>query len=324
MTTMRLRSDIEKLLCCPKCYGPLSWKVEGYGCDSKTCPTGLRVSPEVLGKPVFIVEGETIFSLENIVRMSTTAKQRRAQLRRGYLYRIYRALHGSNPVAAKNAETFLSLLQRDNPRPRILVIGGGTRGIGSDALWDADDIDRISFDVYASENVDFIADAHAIPLLSGSIDGVWIQAVLEHVVDPQRVVAEILRILKHDGLVYADTPFMQQVHEAAFDFTRFSHSGHRWLFRDFVEISSGQVGGAGTVLIWAIRYLLRTVTGNSAVARLLALPFFWLRFLDHLGQERAKLDAASGLFFMGRKTNTPMSVQDIPAYYFSKSKVPST
>src|SRR5207237_664581 len=31
-------------------------------------------------------------------------------------------------------------------------------------------------------------------------------------------------------LVLGDTPFMQQVHEGAYDFTRFALSGHRWLF----------------------------------------------------------------------------------------------
>jgi SAM-dependent methyltransferase len=41
----------------------------------------------------------------------------------------------------------------------------------------------------------------------------WIQAVLEHALDPPVVVAEIYRVLKPGGLVYADTPFMQRVHE---------------------------------------------------------------------------------------------------------------
>ena len=35
-----------------------------------------------------------------------------------------------------------------------------------------------------------------------------VQAGLEHVRDPWQVVAEIHRVLKDDGLVYAETPFM--------------------------------------------------------------------------------------------------------------------
>ena len=44
--------------------------------------------------------------------------------------------------------------------------------------------------------------------------------------------------------------FMQQVHERAYDFTRFTQSGHRWLFRRFSEVSAGPVGGAGVALAW--------------------------------------------------------------------------
>ncbi len=49
---------------------------------------------------------------------------------------------------------------------------------------------------------------------------------------------EIHRVLKDDGIVYADTPFMQQVHEGAYDFTRFTLSGHRWLFKNFALLDS--------------------------------------------------------------------------------------
>jgi len=56
-------------------------------------------------------------------------------------------------------------------------------------------------------------------------DAVWIQAVLEHVLDPVRVVAEIHRVLRPGGLVYSEIPFMQEVHEGAYDFTRFRLSG---------------------------------------------------------------------------------------------------
>ena len=88
----------------------------------------------------------------------------------------------------------------------------------------------IGFDIYCSTLTQFVADGHQIPLRDGSVDGVLVQAGLEHVLDPWRVVAEIHRVLKDDGLVYAETPFMQQVHEGPYDFTRFTESGHRYLF----------------------------------------------------------------------------------------------
>ncbi len=81
-----------------------------------------------------------------------------------------------------------------------------------------------------------------------SFDGVICQAVLEHVLDPYRCVEEIHRVLRPNGLVYAETPFMQQVHGGTHDFTRFTHLGHRRLFRKFAEVDSGVVCGPGMAL----------------------------------------------------------------------------
>ena len=54
--------------------------------------------------------------------------------------------------------------------------------------------------------------------------------------DPNKVAAEIFRVLSSDGIVYAETPFLQESHEEPYDFTRFTELGHRWLFRNFKEI----------------------------------------------------------------------------------------
>jgi hypothetical protein len=89
------------------------------------------------------------------------------------------------------------------------------------------------------------------------LEGVWIRAVLEHVLEPAQVVAEVHRVLAAGDIVYAETPFMQQVHEKAYDFTRFSRTGHRWLFRHFEKIAAGEIGGPGQSLVWSLRYFFR-------------------------------------------------------------------
>jgi SAM-dependent methyltransferase len=53
--------------------------------------------------------------------------------------------------------------------------------------------------------------------------------LLEHVMDPGRVMREIVRVTEPGGLLYSEVPFMQQVHEGAHDFERFTLSGHGWL-----------------------------------------------------------------------------------------------
>jgi hypothetical protein len=128
-------------------------------------------------------------------------------------------------------------------------------------------------------------------------------------------VGEIHRVLRPDGLVFADTPFMQQVHEGAYDFTRFTLSGHRWLFRHFALIDAGTSGGAGLASLWSVRYLARAMTGSGPLGTLMQLAFFWLRLIDRWAGPRDSADAASAVYFYGRKSQTPIAPKDIVAFY---------
>ena len=161
----------------------------------------------------------------------------------------------------------------------------------------------------------FIADGHQIPLRDASVDAVVIQAVLEHVLDPWQVVTEIHRVLKKDGLVYADTPFMQQVHMGPYDFTRFTESGHRYLFRRFRLIDSGISGGSGTQLLWTIDYVGRSLFRSPRMGTLLKAAMFWLSYLDRLAPVGFQVDNASGVFFLGRRAEHEIAPKDMVAYY---------
>jgi SAM-dependent methyltransferase len=177
-------------------------------------------------------------------------------------------------------------------------------------------IDLVGTDIYPSSNTTIVADGHALPFIDASFDGVWIQAVLEHVLDPPIVVAEIYRVLRPGGLVYADTPFMQPVHEKAYDFTRYTVSGHRWLFRNFTMLDAGaSAGGAGTALRWSVQYLVRSLTGSHAVGKAVSLVLFWTRFLDRAGKRRPNADAASGVYFFGSKAVAPIRPHDMISFY---------
>ena len=137
---------------------------------------------------------------------------------------------------------------------------------------------------------------------SNGYDGVWIQAVLEHVVDPDRAAAGIHRVLKPQAVIYAETPFMQQVHERGYDFTRFTVLGHRYLFRNFEMIDMGGIGGPEVVLSWALRYFAWALTRSRHIARFVGLFFgVILRPFAPLMSRASMFDAASGVYFLGRK-----------------------
>jgi SAM-dependent methyltransferase len=184
----------------------------------------------------------------------------------------------------------------------------------------SDRIDLIETDVSFGARTQAIVDAHNIPFKDGSLDGVVAQAVLEHVLDPQRCVDEIHRVLKPDGLVYAETPFMQQVHAGPYDFTRFTHLGHRRLFRRFEELDSGAVCGPGMALAWTYQYFLMSFF-TSGRMRKLATAFahvtaFWLKWFDaYLIDKPGCLDAASGVYFLGRKSESVYPDSDLIASY---------
>ncbi len=197
-----------------------------------------------------------------------------------------------------------------------MVIGSGEKGSGTEKLFSNESIFVVGTDIYSSETVDVVADAHYLPFKNEVFDGVWIQAVLEHVVDPILVVSEIYRVLKSDGIVYAETPFMQQVHEGAYDFQRFTVLGHRYLFKQFTSIKIGGNKGVGTVLTWSIRYFFWGVFRSQLIARvisiLVGLP---LRLLEKVADKRSLFDASSGVFFLGRKNNTEISHKELIKNY---------
>ena len=286
---------IAGLLCCPRCRTAL---VGDLRCGNAVC----TIDPfPVLGTtPALIDFTDSIISRRDLEAAAGASPLSR---RRGFARRLREWAAGPNDKAAVNCTTFLARC-RAFPEPRVLVVGGGGRGSGTEALYAARDIRLVATDVYASPDVEIIADGHRLPFGDASFHGVWIQAVLEHVVAPERVVAEIARVLVDGGLVYAETPFLQPVHERAYDFTRFTRSGHRWLFRRFAEVASGTIGGPAESLLWSIRYLARALFRNEKIGSAFAVAFFWIRYLDKLVGETWRADAATGVYFLGSKRDT--------------------
>ena len=108
---------------------------------------------------------------------------------------------------------------------------------------------------------------------------------------------------------------MQQVHEGPYDFTRFTESGHRWLFRKFERITRAPERGPFTVLLWSIRYALAGLLRSRRAATLICALLFWLRYLDRLVPEPYAIDGASDVYFLGRKSDLTLQPKEIIALY---------
>lgn len=225
-------------------------------------------------------------------------------------------LTGSRRTSRESILRFKDLLPM---RPVVLMVGAGTMGAGCEALYENQDVRQIAFDIYPSNLTQLVADAHQIPLADNSVDGVIIQAVLEHVLEPAAVVAEIYRVLKPGGIVYSETPFMQQIHEGAYDFTRFTELGHRWLLRQFEEIDRGVVGGPGLSLYWSGRYFCRAVLGRRRLADAISFPLIAFSIFDRFLSLDHKIEGANGVRFLGRKVERALPRETLISCYLGSA-----
>lgn len=96
---------------------------------------------------------------------------------------------------------------------------------------------RVGLDLTFGRGVQVIADAHHLPLRSACFPCVLSTEMLEHAREPHRVVEEIRRVLEPGGTVVLTTRFLFPVHEAPFDYFRFTRFGLAHLFRAFADVT---------------------------------------------------------------------------------------
>ncbi len=266
----------------------------------------------ISGCPILIDFDKGVLTKDNFSLFPSFAEE---NTYRGVLNSVRKLVNPVQDASVENMKQLVKLLFSMQENPRILIVGGGTVGDVMDDFYKDPRISIIAFDIYPTPYVQFIADGHNIPLPDNSFDAVIVQAVLEHVLEPKVVVAEMYRVLKDNGIVYAETPFLQHVHEGPFDFTRYTESGHRYLFKNFELIKSGVIAGSGTQLLWAIDNFFRGLFRSKQLAKAIKLGFFWLQYFDKLIPESYNIDAASCVYFMGRKSASPVAPKEIITYY---------
>jgi len=297
------QSALEQIIVCPACKKAMHFTDGVFKCTDRTCdanypvfngiPILINPKNDLFEQKDFEVEGDIFFKTYN----NKTIR---------FLKKVQPDITYNN-VSEKNYQDMASLLKGQKPL-RILILGGSVDGVGIKHLkqiLDKDDM-LVETDVSYGPNTTVICDAHEIPFADESFDLIIAQAVLEHVLDPFQCVREMHRVLKNKGLIYAETPFMQQVHGGKYDFLRFTHLGHRRMFRKFDEISSGVVAGAGSALVWSLKYFLTSFANTKKVDRILSYGgtflFFWIKYFDIiLNKSKGTIDAASGFYFLGRK-----------------------
>jgi SAM-dependent methyltransferase len=311
---MPLPAHLAPLLACPYDKAPVNRSGDSLVCSNPACG---RTFPLVDGTPILINADRSLFTIEDFTGGHTTTVETRPSLK-GRIWRAFNKFVPSishNPKAASNYRRFRDLVLESGHTPVVLIVGAGDLGEGVDQIITDRALAFVEFDVYINPRIHLVADGHDLPFLDGSFDGVICQAVLEHVVDPQRCVDEIYRVLKPGGVVYAEIPFLQQVHMQGYDFTRFTLSGCRRLFRHFKEVDAGALGGPAMALTWSISHFVGSFSRSQLCSTFRAgvLPFliFWIKYLDVFFTDPKATDAASASYFLGSRSETPVSDREI-------------
>jgi SAM-dependent methyltransferase len=318
-----LDAGIRALLRCPACGSELRAQDARFECARAECG---RVFPVVRGVPILIDESTSLLRLADYTGGAERVLDAPPGGGPSGLRRFAQGVYDRLPhptvthVSRENYDRFTKLLLARGPHTRVLVVGGREAGRGMQAVLENGAIGLVETDIDFGPRTQLVCDAHQLPFAADSFDGVVIQAVLEHVLDPYRCVEEIHRVLAPGGLVYAETPFMYRRHAGPFDFTRFTFLGHRRLFRRFDEVAAGvSVGPAVALALSYTGFLLCFTTWRPLRAALRVfgrLTSFWLKYFDRfLTKNDAALDSAAGFYFLGRRSESVLPDRELIARF---------
>lgn len=229
------------------------------------------------GIPVFIEDFK-----KNEVKSHSANKSFLKSLIKKVLFAPHHSMYSDFSSSHGEPKELIKLLKKLPPKATILNIGSLSKNLL--ALHPG----VRNLDICYYPNIDFIADAADLPFKDGSIDMIIFKNVLEHVPNPNRVLSEIERVLKKGGTLYVKIPFLQPFHAVPDDYSRYTKSGFKLLFKNYKELEFGVTVGGGSMISWLLREHLAVLTsfGNFKLYRL-GLHFwgwltFWIKYSDLL------------------------------------------
>lgn len=304
-------SRLTGLLACPDCRTPLEDPAAGVDRDQTAPPSihcpgcGRRFSRQgttpiltPLGATRTTVAG-THFFIDEPGRM--TRLRRTHPLLARLLSLPNFAAPGVSALPRCRA-WFEAHVARGAAGERILNLGSGV-----DKVYDNPNL--VNFDIAPHANAEVVGDGEQLPFRDAVFDGVVLDAVIEHLAHPARVVAEARRVLKPGGHLLANVPFLYPFHAAPHDYRRYTPQGLSVLFEEFEVIEAGsdrRPGRAVLEVMTAYAAGLSDRRGPSYALRWLTawlwLPLTWL---DPWLARKAKADyVTSSSSILVRKPST--------------------
>ena len=92
--------------------------------------------------------------------------------------------------------------------------------------------DVIRLNIHPGENIDVVSDGTHYPFKDETFDKIMLRCLLEHVDDPKVILKESTRVLKSEGKIVIEVPFINPIHAAPDDFYRFTPDGLKKIIQD--------------------------------------------------------------------------------------------
>ncbi len=192
---------------------------------------------------------------EKIARVTPLLTLDRPHVRRGVKYdflsddlRRETGIVHTDAVGKNNYDGYVTALIDEMATGIVLDCGAGSRNTYYSNVVNYDIVDYISTDI--------VGVGEALPFADDSFDGVISVAVLEHVRDPFRCAAEIVRVLKPGGKLVCCAPFLVPVHGYPHHYYNMTPQGLRALFDRQLEVEDQKV--IESVLpVWALALMVR-------------------------------------------------------------------
>jgi SAM-dependent methyltransferase len=152
----------------------------------------------------------------------------------------------------------LSLIER-HTQGLILDCGAGRRSTYYDNV--------VNFEIVDYDTTDVRGVGESLPFADASFDAVVSIAVLEHVRDPFRCAAELVRVLKPGGELICCVPFLQPYHGYPHHYYNMTHQGLRALFERDLVVETIEVYDS-ILPIWSLTWMLQSwVDGLAGAAK---------------------------------------------------------
>jgi len=114
---------------------------------------------------------------------------------------------------------------------RMLNAGSGSRDI-TNFLRGNGVTDLTLYDISSDDPSVILGPIESMPFDDESFDSALCNAVLEHIIDPERAMSELARVVRKGGHIVATVPFLQPYHACPGDYRRYTADGLAQLGRN--------------------------------------------------------------------------------------------